>query len=245
MKLCVALVAVTACGAPPLPILNAAAPAPRTSRRPSGPYAPVGLAGPFRSIAEWCAHIPAPAEGEDPTSCLDAYLPLVSSGPTSIGQAKLVPFGNQSIWGPSCAIAIERNGWWVDEKRDVPCLPPPGSQSLYLAIDVRDFAWRDLVRSAPPGEAIGPELVLDVAIRRHTASDGLDVADENLIVCGTGASEHPSCTPLIPVNAHGVSPIDFAPQIASSGVLSFHLDDPEGMAGDPEPFTRTYPLVFP
>jgi hypothetical protein len=246
MKTGFVLVLAAACGAPPAPAVhNAAPPPPHTSRQPTGPYAPVALAGPFRSIAEWCAQIPPPADGdEDPRGCIPDYAPLVSSGPTSIDRAKLVPYANRSIWGPSCAIAIEHDGWWIDANPDVPCLPPPGSKSIFITIDVRDLGWRDVIRSAPPGEAIGAELVLDLAFQRHTASDGIDVASENRIICGTGASEHPSCTPWIPVHASGVSKIDFAPEIASSGMLSFHVDDPDGMVSDDDTYARSYPLVF-
>jgi hypothetical protein len=241
------LLIASACGAaPPAPIGNTQ-PSTRTTRHASGPFAPRPLAGPFRSIADWCAQIPPPKDGEDPTTCLPTYAPLVTRGPTRIDRAELVPFAERAIAGPTCALAIQREGqYWIDTETELACLPWPGHHSIYITIAVEELAWRDVIRSAPSGEAIGPELVLAVASHRHTATINVDVSFSNEIVCGVGTSEHVACTPPIPMTSETViGNILFHPAIASDGTLSFDVDDPEASLSSYDDYRRSYPLVFP
>jgi hypothetical protein len=241
-----AAVVIVACGcaSPTAPQSNIE-PAHPAERRPSGPYAPQPLQGPFRSIAEWCAKLPAATEEDPRSGCLSAYAPIVSSGPARIRGAELVPFADRNIMGPSCAIAIHRGAAiWIDDTLELPCLPPPGEHSIMLSVDLKSFAWNDLIRNVP-GEAIGPELVVAFAVLRHTATDEVDVFGQDEIVCGTGASEHPACTPPIPISRRGLSAIAFDPAIASDGMLSFHVEDPEQGLDSPDEYRQTYPLVFP
>jgi hypothetical protein len=239
-----AVMAACGCARSTVPVANTERAHP-AARRSTGPFAPRPLAGPFRSVAEWCAKLPA-ADDEDPRSgCLDPYEPIISRGAARIAGAELVPFADRNIMGPSCAIAIHRGGAiWIDDTLEVPCLPPPGRQSVMISVDIKDFAWRDVIRNVPD-EAIDRELVLAYAVHRHTATDGVDVFGQDEIVCGTGASEHPACTPPIPMISQGLSTTAFHPAIASDGTLSFHVDDPDDSLSDADDYRQTYPLVFP
>jgi hypothetical protein len=161
-------------------------------------------------------------------------------------EAELVSFANRPTVGPTCALVIRHDGAvWVDDATELACLPPPGSQSITIAVDVKAFAWRDLI-SGVPGEAIGPELLLDVSSRRHTGDDTVVARSEIEIVCGTGASGHPACTPPIWVTSQGaLAPVAFHPAIATDGTLTFDLDDPDEAIDVRDDYQRKDPLVFP
>jgi hypothetical protein len=201
----------------------------------TGRYAPLALDGPYHSVDEWCAQSSIPADDHHMyIRCVPAYEPLVSSGPSHIERAWLVPYdemfqGGEISPDTSCAIAIQRGGAvWVEDAATIHCLSPPGKHGTYDRITIDEFVWRDVISEAPQGEAIGPELVVRVSSSQPVPEYKITVRKENMIVCGSGASEHPACTPLIPVSEDTASSHrQFRPQISTNGKLSFTIDDPD------------------
>ncbi len=233
---------------------------------PPGAYDARTPAGPYRSIADWCAdlvrrdHAAARAEyvkevgddegyEDDPSyGCRAPYAPIVTRGATSltgggaIAKAELVP--TSSLARPSgCALVLRVDDRIYAIEDATACLPPPGEDTIYHSIEI-ELAWRELV-----AEGVGPELVLSISSTRDTASSLYgDRLARSMYVCGAGPSRAVRCSPEIPIAMHDPAfLIDYRPAIARDGTLRFAVDDHGGGGLDPESdeYDRTYVLRFP
>jgi hypothetical protein len=178
--------------------------------------APRALVGPYRSTDDWCADLARRA----PPGCRREAA-FVTRGPTRARGVALVPMRRSTDDGDpdvdTCALLLTAGDRvWIDEGA-MPCLPA----DRYLEVTVDTLAWRDLIDAAQ-----GPELVLQVTTSRDTASLGVRMVETSMIVCGTGVSGAPSCTPWIPIETYG-GPVhvEYHPAIARDGTLRFDVDD--------------------
>lgn len=240
----------------------------------TGPFAPHALAGPYDTIAAWCADLAQrmvakqraawKTDGgtdddfvvsDDKFGCLD-HRPIVTTGATQIGAsgglltaAELLPFQETEDpnYGPECALVLHAGAAiWVDEADVTRCLPRAGAHTIFKYVDVEKLAWSDVIDGAP-----GRELVLVVSSRRATAQmgDATDITRRDQIVCGVGASRIPRCTPGIPMHVQSyVSDREYGPTISRHGVLRFTVEDHGYEMFDDEEeakYRRSHVLQFP
>jgi hypothetical protein len=255
----------SACAAsarPARPLVNA--PPPREA--PAGAYGTRTPAGPYRSMADWCAdlarrdHADARTEyvkevgddegyEDDPSyGCRAPYTPLVTRGATSIAgdgaiaRAELVPTSSLAL-EHGCAVLLHVDDRIFAIEDATACLPPPDENSIYHEIAL-ELAWRDLV-----AEGVGPELVISISTTRDTASSLYgDRSTRSMYVCGAGASRRARCTPEIPIAMHDPAfLIDYRPAIGRDGTLRFAVDDHGGggLDLDDDSYDRSYTLRFP
>lgn len=241
-----------ACGhaAGQAPPANSGGPAPVSH----DPFAPRAMAGPYGSLADFCAKQEAAADEDEKLRCVpDPGGP--KSGPTHLADAG--PFRTVVVFATysddtapytSCNLAVEMGaGWYVDADA-FPChvVHMEGMDDTSVAkLDVEPLVGdHDLV------VGISDDMEMNVSSATSPNAGTYGRTEESFLVCAIGASGVPSCTPEIPTvtyfEVEDRVVFDVRPEPGAI-VITVPTDavDPEEIPDAWRPLAGRHPLVFP